>query len=193
MPAIVLNPAPTEDQIQTLPDGKRVIWQGGRWKLFQTNMPLTGDSAFALNPFASEDEPEVTIPERLWFKPSTSTLHYKYTTVGGTSWKPLRESDTFATVVDGVIDLAEADIHVLTVSGAVTLSTLNVKAAPQISSFILEISNGISAPVGWLPNTNWDGGVPPTLTAGVDIIGFYTRDGGASWRGFEMSNDSKLA
>jgi hypothetical protein len=31
----------------------------------------------------------------------------------------------------------------------------------------------------------WDGGVAPTLTAaGLDILIFYTHDGGTSWRGF---------
>jgi len=53
-------------------------------------------------------------------------------------------------------------------------------------------SGNIGSTVTWWAGVKWAGGTAPTLTAaGVDILGFYTRDGGATWRGTMMSKDSK--
>ena len=63
--------------------------------------------------------------------------------------------------------------------------------APEIN-FILKLTNGGSKVITWWPNIKWAGGTAPTLTtAGVDNLGFYTHDGGASWQGLLLSKDSK--
>jgi len=68
----------------------------------------------------------------------------------------------------------------------------NVAASGNVSSFILELTNGGSATVTWWAGIKWAGGTVPALTAsGTDILGFYTRDGGTTWRGTMMSKDSK--
>lgn len=79
-----------------------------------------------------------------------------------------------------------------TISGATTLTVSNVASAPETVSFLLELTNGGSATVTWWSGIKWTGGTAPTLTAsGVDILGFYTHDGGTTWRGLVLSQDSK--
>ncbi len=65
-------------------------------------------------------------------------------------------------------------------------------SAGTISDFTLELTNGGSQTQTWPAAVKWDGGTAPTLTAaGLDILAFYTRDGGTTWRGFLAAKDSK--
>lgn len=90
------------------------------------------------------------------------------------------------------IDLGLGSVFSVTVSGPVTLSVSNPAAAGSSSAFVLEVTNGGSATITWWPGVKWGGGVAPTLTtAGVDLLGFYTRDGGLTWRGLVLARDSK--
>ena len=62
----------------------------------------------------------------------------------------------------------------------------------DVSAFILVLTNGGSATVNWFSGVTWAGGTPPTLTAaGVDVIGFFTIDGGTTWRGLVLALDIK--
>lgn len=90
------------------------------------------------------------------------------------------------------IDLSLGNFFTKTISGATTLTRSNVPATGQAVSFILELTNGGSATITWFSGVKWAGGTAPTLTsAGVDILGFYSHDGGTTWRGMMLSKDSK--
>lgn len=92
------------------------------------------------------------------------------------------------------INLNNGDLQYGTVTAAATISFTNAPAAPAVGSVSLEMTNGGAFTITW-PNSatlKWDGGTAPTLTAaGTDILEFYTRDGGTTWRGFLASKDSK--
>ena len=90
------------------------------------------------------------------------------------------------------IDLSAGAVFSKTISGVTTFTVSSVPAAGNTASFILELTNGGSAAVSWWAGMKWAGGTAPTLTAaGIDILGFYTRDGGTTWRGVVLAKDSK--
>jgi hypothetical protein len=90
------------------------------------------------------------------------------------------------------IDLSAGNYFTRTISGTTTLTYSNVPATGTTASFILELTNGGSATVNWFAGVTWAGGTAPTLTAaGVDVLGFYTYDGGTTWRGFVLATDIK--
>lgn len=90
------------------------------------------------------------------------------------------------------IDLATGNLFTKTISGATTLTVSNVLASGNANSFILELTNGGVGVITWWAGMKWAGGTAPTLTAaGVDILGFYSHNGGITWRGMVMAKDSK--
>lgn len=90
------------------------------------------------------------------------------------------------------IDLSTGNFFTKTISGATTLTVSNVVATGSANSFVLELTNAGSATITWFSGVKWAGGTAPTLTAaGVDILGFYTHDGGTTWRGMVLAKDSK--
>ncbi len=90
------------------------------------------------------------------------------------------------------IDLATGNLFTKTISGATTLTVSNTPTTGNAASFILELTNAGSAAITWFSGVKWAGGTTPTLTAsGVDVLGFYSHDGGVTWRGFFLSRDSK--
>ena len=89
------------------------------------------------------------------------------------------------------IDCATGNYFTRTVSGAASWSFSNIPAS-RAYSFILELTNGGTGTQTWFTNTRWAGGTAPTLTsAGVDLLGFITDDGGSNWRGVLLMKDSK--
>ena len=90
------------------------------------------------------------------------------------------------------IDLATGNLFTKTISGATTLTVSNVPTTGTAASFILELTNAGSAAITWFSGVKWAGGTAPTLTAsGVDVLGFYSHDGGTKWRGMLLAKDSK--
>ena len=90
------------------------------------------------------------------------------------------------------IDLATGNLFTKTISGATTLTVSNVPTTGTAASFILELTNAGSAAITWFSGVKWAGGTAPTLTAsGVDVLGFYSHDGGTTWRGMLLAKDSK--
>lgn len=90
------------------------------------------------------------------------------------------------------IDLATGNLFTKTISGATTFTVSNVPATGTAASFILELTNAGSAAITWFSGVKWAGGTAPTLTAsGVDVLGFYTHNGGSTWRGMLLAKDSK--
>jgi len=90
------------------------------------------------------------------------------------------------------IDLAQGNFFSKTISGATTFTVSNVPASGDVVSFIMELTNGGAGAITWPTGTKWAGGAAPALTAsGIDVLGFYTRDGGTTWRAMLLSKDSK--
>jgi len=93
------------------------------------------------------------------------------------------------------LDIANADFFYGTKSGWVTFtfSRTGGMTSGKLYAFMLELTNGGSAgTLTWPTGTKWPGGTPPTLTAsGVDVLVFYTRDAGTTWRGaLSMENSA---
>jgi hypothetical protein len=101
-------------------------------------------------------------------------------------------NETKTAVAASDIDLTAGNYFTKTISGTTTFTVSNVPATGTAASFILELTNGGSATVNWFAGVTWAGGTAPTLTAsGVDVLGFYTYDGGTTWRGFVLATDIK--
>ena len=90
------------------------------------------------------------------------------------------------------INLATGNLFTKTIVGATTLTISGALPNGNANSFILELTNGGTGIITWWSGMKWAGGTAPTLTtAGVDILGFYSHDGGTTWRGMLMAKDSK--
>lgn len=90
------------------------------------------------------------------------------------------------------IDLSAGNVFTKTISGATTLTVSNTPTTGNAASFLLELTNAGSAAITWFSGVKWAGGTAPTLTAsGVDVLGFYSHDGGTTWRGMVLAKDSK--
>lgn len=102
----------------------------------------------------------------------------------------LREKSTAVSASD--IDLSAGNYFTKTISGTTTFTVSNVASSGDVSAFILILTNGGSATVNWFSGVTWAAGTAPTLTAsGVDIIGFFTINGGTTWRGLVLGLDVK--
>lgn len=89
------------------------------------------------------------------------------------------------------IDLATGNVFTKTITATTTLTVSNVLASGNANSFILELTNGGAYAITWFSGIKWAGGTVPTLTAsGVDILGFYSHDGGTTYRGIVLAKDS---
>jgi len=90
------------------------------------------------------------------------------------------------------IDCSLGAVFSKTITALTTFTVSNVAAVNDVTSFVLELTNGGAYAITWWSGIKWAGGTVPTFTtAGLDILGFYTRDGGATWRSVMMCKDSK--
>lgn len=90
------------------------------------------------------------------------------------------------------IALASGSLFTKTITATTTLTVSGWLASGNVNSFILELTNGGAFAVTYFAGVKWAGGTAPTLTAaGVDILGFYSHDGGTTVRGILLSKDSK--
>lgn len=100
--------------------------------------------------------------------------------------------EKYNAIAASAIDVATGGLFSKTIAGTTTFTISNAAASGSVSSFILELTNGGSATVNWWSGMTWASGTPPTLTSsGVDLLGFYTRDGGTTWRGMLLAKDIK--
>jgi hypothetical protein len=89
------------------------------------------------------------------------------------------------------VDLSTANFFTITPSGTVTFAFSNEPASGKVGFFHIEITNGAAQTINWPAEVDWPGGTAPTLTAGVDLIVGYTRDGGTTIRlAIAMENSS---
>lgn len=181
------------DFLQVTPE-KKYRFTNGAWKLHTNNQPIAELAPVPVfPPLIAEEAPSLTTDDTFWFDPDDRVLYFKKIVGGVPLWEPAQRKELSAALATGVIDVQAADMFTKTVTAPVTFSVANVPPVGEVSSFILEITNGGAFAVTWFANIRWTGGTLPTLSAaGVDIIGFYSRDGGATWRGFMMSADSKV-
>jgi len=64
-------------------------------------------------------------------------------------------------------------------------------ASDEFCGFTLVLTNGGSQTVAWPGTVDWASATAPTLTSsGVDILVFFTVDGGTIWHGMVSSTDS---
>jgi hypothetical protein len=90
-------------------------------------------------------------------------------------------------VVANNIDCFAGEFFTKTISGATALTVSKTPGTNAATSFVLELTNGGSATITWWAGIRWPGGSVPALTAaGVDVLGFYTLDGGTTWRGLVL-------
>lgn len=88
-------------------------------------------------------------------------------------------------------NVSQGALQYATVTGAVSWSFSGWPAVGTVGGVTVELTNGGSQTQTW-NGVKWDGGAAPTLTAaGVDVLEFYTRDGGTTVRGFLAAKDSK--
>ncbi len=90
------------------------------------------------------------------------------------------------------IDYSLGSVVTATATGAITWTVTNPAASGKASSFTLILTNGGSAVQTWMAGTKWPSATAPTLTAaGVDVLSFFTTDGGSTWRGALAMLDSR--
>lgn len=90
------------------------------------------------------------------------------------------------------IDLSTGNVFSKTITGNTTFTLSNVPVSDIVISFFLELTNAGAYTITLWSGVKWQGGVAPILTAaGLDILGFYTRDGGTTWRAVLVSKDNK--
>ena len=121
---------------------------------------------------------------------------------GGAAWEATIQPD-HAVFTSAIIEKSNAlsasaincslgGLFTKTISGATTFTVSNVAASGNVTSFILELTNGGSAVITWWSGMTWAAGIPPTLTeSGVDYLGFMTLDGGTTWRGLVLGKNVK--
>ena len=100
-------------------------------------------------------------------------------------------SGAYSALSGNIIDVASATVFSKTITADTTLSISNADKN-NISDFTLELTNGGAHSITWWANIKWTSGIVPSFTAsGTDLIRFYSKDSGASWRGILLSVDSK--
>ena len=90
------------------------------------------------------------------------------------------------------LDLEVANNFSATPTATTTFTFSNPPASGKAGSFTLVLTNAGAQTVNWPASVDWPGGVAPTLTAaGVDVLTFFTFDGGTTWYGFAGGVDMK--
>ena len=75
-------------------------------------------------------------------------------------------------------------------TSANTFTFDNPTASDELCGFTLTLTNGGSQTVNWPASVDWAAATAPTLTAaGVDVLVFFTIDGGTIWNGFLAGAD----
>jgi hypothetical protein len=101
------------------------------------------------------------------------------------TWTGIKE--TSVAISASAIDLSLGNYFTKTISGTTTFTVSNVASSGTVNSFILQLTNGGSSTVTYFSGVDWAGGTAPTLTAsGIDVLGFYTIDGGTNWYAFVL-------
>lgn len=107
---------------------------------------------------------------------------------------PIAVTESGVALAGTEIDVGIANHYTKTVTANTALTVTNVPVAPRVATFILHITNGGAFTMSWWPNIRWAEGIAPALsTAGRDVIGFSTMNGGATWDGYLIGKDMKAS
>jgi hypothetical protein len=102
----------------------------------------------------------------------------------------LREKSVAIAASD--INLSLGNYFTKTISGSTTFTVSNIATSGDVGAFVLILTNGGSAAVTYFSGVTFAGGTAPTLTAsGVDLLAFFTINGGTTWRGLVLAYDIK--
>jgi hypothetical protein len=102
----------------------------------------------------------------------------------------LREKS--AAVAASDIDLSLGNYFTKTISGTTTFTVSNVATSGDVAAFVLVLTDGGAYTVTYFSGVTFAGGTAPTLTAsGVDLLAFFTINGGTTWRGLVLALDIK--
>lgn len=100
--------------------------------------------------------------------------------------------ETQVAIAASAIDLSLGNWFTKTITTTTTFTVSNVPSSGTAASFILNLTNGGSNTINWWSGMTWAGGTAPTLTsAGRDVLGFFTYDGGTTWSGLVLGKDVK--
>lgn len=88
------------------------------------------------------------------------------------------------------IDWSLGSYVTATIAGALTFTFSNPAPSGKACVAYLQLTNGGSAVITWPGSVTWSGGTAPTLrTSGVDLLRFYTQDGGTAWFGTSENDE----
>ena len=93
------------------------------------------------------------------------------------------------------IDYSLGSVVTATATGNVTWTITNPPASGKAGSLTLILTSGGAYTQTWMSGVKWSGNIAPTLTtilaSPVDVLSFFTIDGGATWIGaLVMLNNS---
>lgn len=95
------------------------------------------------------------------------------------------------------IDLADGNVHQLTLTGNATLTFTGATNAKGCSFVLILLQDGVGGrTVTWPGSVQWPSGLAPVLATaggGVDIISFLSSDGGSNWYGAYTSPTDNVA
>jgi len=100
--------------------------------------------------------------------------------------------EKYIALASDTIDLSLGNLFSRTIAGVTTFVLQNVPAAGQVYTMTFEVTNGGAFTVNWFSGIKWGAGVAPSLTvSGMDVLSFYTKDGGTTWVGLVLAKDVK--
>lgn len=89
------------------------------------------------------------------------------------------------------LDLDNGEFFHGTMTGAVTTFSIANWTASKVQHVEFEITNGGTAAWTWPSAIKWDGGTDPSFqSSGVDVVVFYSRDGGTTIRGMHAYSNT---
>lgn len=151
----------------------------------QLNLDLNGDEIFAIRDGNSGNANRFTFNAGTGELIMTGVLDVSglFKMAGGYS----EDADSIGT---GPGTLAiDADVasyfYTGTLVSPVTFTFATTVPAGRVTSFTLEATDlGGVGSLTWPTSVDWPDGIEPVWSTGVDIITFFTRDGGVTWYGF---------
>ncbi|MDP3988897.1 MAG: hypothetical protein Q8P93_01530 [bacterium] len=90
------------------------------------------------------------------------------------------------------IDFEDGNVVTATISGATTFTFSNPPVSGTAGSFTLILTNGGSDTITWPDAVQWPSETAPILmSSGVDVLSFFTTDGGTTYHGVATLLDAK--
>ena len=156
------------------------------------NQPLSGSGAGLTSLPAANltgSISEARLPTIAWSKMATDALDTVVTKVS------LKDYGDVTNIIGSTgggtqdIDLTLGNSVTATVDTSTNTFTFsNPSATGTGCGFTLILTNGGSQTVAWPASVDWAAATAPTLTtSGIDILAFWTVDGGTIWYGFSPS------